>query len=186
MIRAAALVLAVCVGAQAETVLNRGNGAEPQSLAPQFIGGSGEANIVGDLMVGLTTPGPGGAPVPGIADRWSVSADGKAWTFHLRKAVWSDGVPVTAGDFVFAFRRLLDPRTAAPYAFNLWLLKNARAISAGQMQPEALGARAPDNATLILALEHPAPYLPQLLMNASADPLPQHVVAAKGAGWTRA
>jgi oligopeptide transport system substrate-binding protein len=182
----AVLLLSLCVGARAETVLNRGNGAEPQSLDPQFIGGSGEANIVGDLMLGLTTPGPDGAPVPGMADHWTVSADGKTWTFHLRKAVWSDGVPVTAGDFVFAFRRLLDPKTAAPYAFNLWVLKNARAISNGKLAPDALGARVPDDTTLVLTLEHPAPYLPQLLMNASADPLPRHVVAAKGAGWTRA
>lgn len=187
MIRAAALLLVtLCMGARAETVLNRGNGAEPQSLDPQFIGGSGEANIVGDLMVGLTTPGPDGAPVPGIADRWSVSADGKTWTFHLRRAVWSDGVPVTAGDFVFSFRRLLDPRTAAPYAFNLWVLKNARAISDGRLRPEALGARAASDDTLILTLEHPAPYLPQLLMNASADPLPRLIVQARGPGWTRA
>ena len=186
MIRVTAvLLLSLCVGARAETVLNRGNGAEPQSLDPQFIGGSGEANIVGDLMVGLTTPGPDGAPVPGMADRWNVSADGKQWTFHLRKAAWSDGVPVTAGDFVFAFRRLLDPKNAAPYAFNLWILKNARTISSGRQRPEALGVRAPDDATLILTLEHPAPYLPQLLMHASADPLPRHLLLAKGAAWTR-
>jgi oligopeptide transport system substrate-binding protein len=185
MIKALVLMLALAGVAQGAAVLNRGNGAEPQSLDPQFVGGSGEANVVGDLMVGLTTPGPKGAPVPGMAAQWTVSADGLVWTFHLRPARWSDGAPVTAHDFVFAFRRLLDPATAAPYAYNLWVLKNAHAISEGKLPPEALGAAAPDDHTLILTLAHPAPYLPQLLMHNSALPLPRHMVLRLGAGWTK-
>jgi oligopeptide transport system substrate-binding protein len=185
---ALALLLATST-AQAESkpgpVLNRGNGGEPNSLDPHFIGSVGEENIVGDLMVGLTTLDAAGKPISGLAESWQTSPDGKSWTFHLRKAVWSDGVPVTADDFLFAFRRLLDPKTASRYAANLWLLKNAAAISAGKLPPAALGVEAPRPDTLILHLEHPAPYLPELLTHETADPLPRHVLEAKGAAWAR-
>ena len=165
--------------------LNRGNGGEPRSLDPQQIGGSAEANIVGDLMMGLTTEDAAARPIPGAATDWQVSPDGLTWTFHLRHHLWSDGRPVTAADFVFAWRRLLDPRTAAPYAYNLWVLKNAEAISAGKLPPRALGVRAPDDRTLVLQLAHPAPYLPELLEHHTAYPLPRQVVERYGAAWSQ-
>jgi oligopeptide transport system substrate-binding protein len=171
--------------ADAATVLNRGNGGEPESLDPQFASGTLEANIVGDLMTGLTTLDAAAKPIPGAAERWDVSQDGLTWTFHLRDETWSDGVKLTAGDFVFAWRRLLDPKTAARSSAILWVVKNARGISAGKLPPAALAVRAPDTRTLVVQLEHPAPYLPELLTNNSAQPLPEHVVAAKGAGWAR-
>src|SRR5665213_2765824 len=124
-----ALVLWLTANAAASDTLNRGNGAEPDSLDPQFAGGTAEENILNDLMVGLTTLDAAGRPVPGMAESWTVSPDGKLWTFHLRKALWSDGTPVTAGDFVFAFQRLLDPKTASRTAYNLWLLKNAQGLN---------------------------------------------------------
>jgi len=180
---AALLVLGIAT-AQA-TVLNRGNGGEPASLDPQFVGGTFEINIVGDLMVGLTTLDAAAHPVPGMADSWKISSDGTMWTFHLRKALWSDGTPVTAGDFLFAFRRLLDPHTAARNAGDLWVLKNAAAISAGKMPMTALGVAAPRPDTLILHLEHPVSYLPELLAGPAASPLPRHVVEVQGAAWDR-
>src|SRR3954470_3075394 len=122
-------LLALGVGTAEAPPVNRGNGGEPASLDPQFAGGTFEINIVGDLMVGLTTLDAAGRTIPGMADRWTVSADGTSWNFHLREAQWSDGAPVTANDFLFAFRRLLDPRTAARNAGDLWVLKNAAAIS---------------------------------------------------------
>ena len=181
----AATFLFLSGAAQAETILNRGNGGEPGSLDPHFIGSVAEENIVGDLMVGLTTLDAAAKPIPGMAENWRISPDGKDWTFHLRKAVWSDGVPVTAEDFVFAFRRLLDPANASRYAANLWVLKNGQAVSAGKLPPSALGVEAPRPDTLILHLEHPAPYLPELLTHETADPLPRHVLAAKGEAWAR-
>ena len=180
-----ALVLLGSMPAAAQDVLNRGNGAEPDSLDPQFAGGTAEENILNDLMVGLTTLDAAARPIPGIAESWTVAPDGKIWTFHLRHAAWSDGRPVTADDFVFAFRRLLDPKTASRYAYNLWVLKNARTISGGKLPAAALGAEAPKPDTLILELEHPAPYLPELLTHPSAMPLPRAVVMAKGAAWAR-
>src|SRR5438876_708881 len=99
-------VLVLCAyPTSALTILNRGNGAEPKSLDPHFIDLIPESNIVGDLLVGLVTFDAGARPVPGAADRWAISADGKTWTFHIRKHVWSDGTPVLAQDFVFAWQR---------------------------------------------------------------------------------
>ena len=171
--------------ASALTVLNRGNGTEIKSLDPHFIDGLQESTVEGDILVGLTTMDAAAQPIPGAATSWTVSPDGKTWTFHLRDHVWSDGRPVTAADFVFAWRRLLDPRTGASYAYNLWVVKNAHAITAGTLPPSALGAVAVDDRTLTVTLEHPAAYLPQLLTHDTAYPLPRHVLLAKGNAWSR-
>jgi oligopeptide transport system substrate-binding protein len=167
-----ALLLFAALPARAETVLNRGNGAEPESLDPAHAGSIMEANILGDMMVGLTTLDAAARPIPGMAERWETSADGLTWTFHLRKARWSNGAAVTAQDFLSAWRRVLIPATASRTAQNLWLLKNAQAISSGKMAPTALGVTALNAQTLIVTLEHPAPYLPELLTLACALPLP--------------
>ncbi len=169
---ALALLLLTALPVQAETVLNRGNGAEPESLDPAQAGSVMETNILGDLMVGLTTLDAAARPIPGIAERWETSADGLTWTFHLRKARWSDNKPVTAENFVFAWRRLLAPKTEARGAQLLWVVKNARAITAGQQPATALGATATGPSILKVTLEHPAPYLPELLALPAALPLP--------------
>ncbi|HSM96904.1 MAG TPA: peptide ABC transporter substrate-binding protein [Rhizomicrobium sp.] len=137
------------------------------------------------MMTGLATEDAAGNPIPGAAKSWSVSADGKTWTFHLRRHRWSDGVPVTSHDFAFAWRRLLDPKTAAPYAYNMWVVKNAEAISAGKLPPSALGVSTPDDSTFVVQLEHPAAYLPQLLMHQTAFPIPRHTLLKYGNAWSR-
>lgn len=166
--------------------LNRGNMGEPKSLDPDFVDLQLENNIVGDLLMGLVTEDREGRPIPGAAESWQTSADGKTWTFHLRRHLWSDGTPVTAHDFAFAWRRLLDPRTASNYAYNLWLVKNAEAVSAGRLPPAGLGIETPDDATFVVHLEHPAPYLPQLLTHETTYPLPRHVVEKFGTHWSTA
>ena len=173
--KAAALILLLLLGAtgaHAQTVLNRGNGAEPESLDPAQAGSVMETNILGDMMVGLTTLDAAARPIPGVAERWETSTDGLTWTFHLRKARWSDGKPVTAENFLFAWRRLLDPKTAARGAPMLWIIKHARDISGGKLPATALGATATNASTLKITLERPAPYLPELLTLPAALPLP--------------
>ena len=118
---AALIVLTACSRAGNTTIhtpdyLVRGNGAEIKSLDPHYIDGQWEANVVGDMLVGLTTDAADGTPMPGAATSWETSPDGKTWTFHMRKHVWSDGQPVTAEDFAFAWRRILEPARGAPYA----------------------------------------------------------------------
>ena len=166
-------------------VLNRGNGPDIKSLDPAFITGVWESAVVGDMIMGLTTEGPRGEPIPGAAGRWESSPDGLIWTFHLRDHRWSDGVPVTAADFVFAWRRVIDPKTAAPYAYNLWIVKNAHAVSAGLLPPSALGIHAQDDRTLQIELEHPAAYLPELMDHQVAWPIPRHAYLKYGEAWTK-
>jgi len=172
--------------ANAPKILHRGNGAEPSSLDPHQAQGQWEAHIIGEMILGLTTEGPDAKPVPGAATSWTVSPDGLVWTFKLREgATWSDGVPVTADDFVFAWRRLMDPATAAQYASLLYIVKNARAVNGGDMQPSELGVRAVDPLTFEVTLESPAPYLAEVLSHQAAFPVPRHKVEALGNDWVK-
>ncbi len=184
-----ALALSGCGGGKAPEdtalVLHRGNAAEPLTLDPQQASGTWENNIIGDMFIGLFTENAAGEPIPGMASDWDVSEDGKTWTFTLREANWSDGVPVTANDFVFSFRRILNPETLAQYASLLFAFKNAEKVNRGEIPPEELGVRAIDDHTLEIKLEYPAPYLPGLLGHYTAMPVPAHVVKEKGREWIR-
>lgn len=171
-------------GAQAK-VLHRGNNAEPLTLDPHKANGQWENNIVGDLMMGLFTEDHDGKPVYGMAESHTVSSDGLVWTFKLRAAKWSDGEPVKAQDFVFAFQRLLDPKTAAQYASIQFVIKNAQAAYEGRAPLEAIGVKALDARTVRITLEHPAPYLPGLLTHYTAFPLPPKVVQEHGDAWVQ-
>jgi oligopeptide transport system substrate-binding protein len=167
------------------TTFRRGNVGEPHTLDPSLSSAVTEFEPISDLMVGLLTHAPDASAVPGMATHWQASTDGLTWTFFLRDAQWSDGVPLTADDFVFGWRRTLDPQTASSYAYFLYLLKNGAAVNAGKLPLEALGARALDAHTLEMHLEHPAPYLLQMLTHTSMMPLPRHVVETNRNNWAR-
>ena len=169
--------------ASGERCLEYGNGADPISINPQIATAVNEAAILRELFEGMFTDAADGTAVPGVAQRWEVTPDGLVWTFHLRPEVWSDGQPVTANDFVFAYRHMLDPKTGSTYAYLLYVLKNGADVSAGKAPPEALGAKALDAETLQLTLEHPASYLPQLLKHQAFFPIPEHVVRRWGEKW---
>lgn len=172
--------------AEQGVVLHRGNGAEPNTLDPHQANGTWENNIIGDMLMGLFTEGPDGKPIYGAAIDHKISKDGLTHTFILRDdAVWSDGVPVTADDFVFAWRRILNPETAAPYASLIYVFKNARAINEGTMPPEALGARAIDDHTLELTVEKPVPFIATLMTHYTTWPVPKHLVEQEGDGWVK-
>ncbi len=163
----------------------RGNVNEPFTLDPTMSDASWEFDIIGDLMTGLTTENAAGKPIPGIAESWQTSPDGLSWVFKLREAQWSDGKPLTAEDFLFAWRRLLDPKTAASYAYFPYIIQNAEAINAGHLPGPALGAHAPDPHTLEVQLKNPAPYLLEMLTHTALMPVPRHVVEAEGKSWTK-
>jgi len=165
--------------------LEYGNDFEPLTLDPQLAQLVSESVIIGDLMMGLTTETPEGEVAPGMAERWEASPDGLTWTFHLRKAEWSDGTPVTADDFVYAYRRILDPKVGSVYAYMLQLLKNGAPAAAGKASLDTIGVRALDPRTVQLTLEHPAPYLPQILMHQSFYPAPAHALRKWGDGWVQ-
>ncbi len=162
-----------------------GNAAEPFTLDPILCDSSWEFYIIGDLMMGLVTQDSMARPVPGMAERWETSADGLTWTFHLRDAVWSDSTPFTAEDFVFSWRRLLDPKTAASYAYFPAIIRNAEKITAGHLPGSELGARAIDARTLEVTLEHPAPYLTEMLTHNCMMPVPRQVIEKHGRDWAK-
>lgn len=167
-----------------EIVIN--NSAEPESLDPHKVSGVPESNILRQMLVGLTTTDTEGNTVPGMATEWS-SEDNKVWVFKLRDAKWSNGDPVTAHDFVYSFRRVVDPATASPYATYLAGLKvvNAQDIVDGKVKPDTLGVKAIDDKTLEVTLAEPVPYFPHALFHTSVKPVNQKVVEALGDQWTR-
>ncbi len=182
----AAAPVAFALPAAAETVLHRGNGAEPKALDPHKITGQWENNIVGDMMLGLMTEDAEGKPIYGAATSYETSEDGLTWTWRLREgAVWSDGTPVTAHDFVYALRRINDPKTAAEYASVTNVLKNATKVQTGELPVDQLGVRAVDDMTLEMTLEHPAAYMPALVTHPTFFPVPRHVIEQTGDAWTQ-
>lgn len=185
---ASALILGSAVSAQAEQVLHRGNAAEPGTLDPHKASGTWENNILGDLFLGLTTEAADGSIIPGAAESWTVSDDGKTYTFKLRAgATWSDGEPVTADDFVYGLQRILNPAFAAEYAWILYVIENAEAVNNGT-EPDVtkIGARAVDANTLEIKLAAPAPYFIAQLTHYTAFPVPQHSIEKLGDDWLKA
>ena len=164
-------------------VLHMGNGAEPESLDPHLTTGVPESNIITALMEGLIREDPVSlAPMPGVAERWEISEDGRVYTFYLREdARWSNGDPVTADDFVYGFRRMLSPELGAEYAAMLYVLENGEAFHNGEVtDPEALGARAADARTLVVTLANPAPFFIHMLNHYSFYPVHAPTVEAHG------
>ena len=162
-----------------------GNGAEPLSLDPAKVDGTWEVDIVSQLIQGLVDRDSAGRPIPGIATSWTTSADGLTWTFKLRDADWSDGTPVTADDFVYGMRRVMDPKTASFSAFLNYPIKNGAAVNAGKLPLTAFGVSAPDPHTLVITLEHPWPMLPYYASGRTFWPVPRHVVEKLGDRWTQ-
>lgn len=189
----ALFVLAACNAPAPETDteeqrdrLRRGLSTEPGTLDPAQVTIIAEFLVVLDLFDGLYTTGADGRPVLAAAEGVEVDDGQTVYTFTLAERAWSDGQPVTAEDFAFAFRRLLDPATAAPYASIFYVIENAEAVNAGELAPDALGVRALDTRTLELRLNRPAPYLPALLAKPMAMPLPRHLIEAEGERWSQA
>ncbi|MEQ8964730.1 MAG: peptide ABC transporter substrate-binding protein [Azospirillaceae bacterium] len=183
---ATALTVGAAGAASAQTVLHRGNSGEPATLDPHFASGTWENDIIGDMFLGLLTEAADGEAIPGAAESWEISDDGTVYTFDLREdGVWSDGEPVTAGDFVYSLRRILTPETAAEYAFLLYPIANAEAINSGEIEDVSqLGVRAIDDATLEITLEEPTPYFLEQLTHYTSFPVPQHVIEEHGDEWT--
>ena len=164
-----------------ELVLRRGNGPEPESLDPQKARQDSSLNVLRDLFEGLTALDRNANVVPGAASAWTISDDGRIYTFTLRNGLeWSNGDPLVAADFRNGLRRLVDPATASEYANIVAPVVNATAITRGQMPPEALGVDVPDNRTVVIRLAAPAPYVLGLLAHPSTFPI--HTSSLEGLG----
>jgi oligopeptide transport system substrate-binding protein len=170
------LLLAACGGPEREplagNVLHRGLGAEPESLDPHRSRSMEAGDVQRDVGEGLTGYSEEGVLEPRAAERWEVSEDGRTYTFWLRPdARWSNGETVTAHDFVYSFRRLVDPETAAFYSQSVIDVENARAIVAGDLPAAELGVSAPGEFQLVIKLEDPVPYFLALLTHPSMFPV---------------
>lgn len=163
------------------------NGAEPETLDPALITGQPEGRAVSALFEGLCAFDSAARPVPGVAEEWKVSPDGKTYTFRIRAdALWSDGRPLTAHDFVQSWRRVLEPETAAAYSYQLYPVKNAQPFAEGRLTDfSQVGVRAPDDRTLEVELESPTPYFLELTAFPTLYPVPLHVVAQAGDDWIK-
>jgi oligopeptide transport system substrate-binding protein len=183
---AGSMLGALSVPAMAEVIYNRGNDGDPETLDPQLTSTVAEAHIMRDLFETLTVYNAKAEVQPGTAESWTTSEDGLTWTFKLRPdATWSNGDPVKASDFVFAWRRLLDAATAAEYAQMLFPVKNAEAFNKGEAKAEDVGIRAIDDATLEVTLRRPTPYLLEMLTHQVTVPLHEASVSKLGAEYPK-
>ena len=155
---------------------------------PQMVEDVEGSYFVRDLFEGLMNQDADGNLIPGVATGYTTDEDKKVYTFTLRdNARWSDGNPVTAHNFVYAWRRLADPATASPYSWfaDIMALENVGAVMSGESPPEALGVRALDNHTLEVRLTASLPYFAAMTTHASTFPSPEWTVKTFGDDWTK-
>jgi len=186
-----ALALTACGGKKEPggkplAVLLRGNGPDPDSLDPHKARSAEAMVVLRDLFECLTRLDKNAVTVPGAAESWAVSEDGRVYTFKLRANLrWSNGEPVVAEDYVAGLRRLTDPATASQYAAVIDIIVNAPEIVAGRKPVDSLGVAAPDPRTVVITLTSPAVYLPGLMAHPSTAPLHRPSLAALGDRFSR-
>jgi len=168
-----------------EQVFHRGMGSDPKGLDPHITTGVTAFNVISTLLEGLVSPHPEDVstrPVPGVAESWDISADELEYTFHIREdARWSNGDPVTAGDFVFSFERILSPKLGSEYAYMLFCMKGAEDFNSGKITDfSQVGVKALDDHALRIALNSPTKYFLSLLMHHSWFPVHPPTILAHG------
>ena len=157
------------------------------TLDPQLNEDVSGFHVIRDLFEGLLNQDANGSLVPGVATHYAASDGNTTYSFTLRRdARWSNGDPVTAHDFVYAWRRAVDPATASPYGWYLELtqMANAKEILAGKKPPASLGVSAADDRTLVVKLNRPLPYFPAMTAYATLFPVHRATIEAHGKQWT--
>ncbi|RLQ00104.1 peptide ABC transporter substrate-binding protein [Geobacillus stearothermophilus] len=164
-----------------EQVLNLLESQEIPSLDSALATDQVSFIVLNNVMEGLYRLGKDNKPVPGIAESYEVSQDGKTYTFKLRKdAKWSNGDPVTAHDFEFAWKRVLDPKTKSEYAYIMYDIKNAEEANTGKVPLDQVGVKALDDYTLKVELKNPVPYFVGLTAFGTFMPQNEKFVKAQG------
>jgi oligopeptide transport system substrate-binding protein len=158
-------------------------GSEPKSIDPTLNNAVDGATMIIHAFEGLTKLDKTGKVVPGMAKSWKQNDDGTVFTFTLRDAKWSDGQPVKAQDFVYSWRRAVDPATAAEYSYQLYYIKNGQAINEGNGKVEDLGVKAVDDKTLEVTLEAPCAYFLEITSFPTLFPIREDVVSKDPEGW---
>jgi len=166
-------------------ILILGNGAEPKALDPHLVSSVGDSNIMAALFEGLVSyhPSDDTIDVPGVAKEWLPNEDFTVWTFSLREdAKWSNGDPVTAHDFVYAYERILTPDLASPYASMLYFLRNAKKFNRGELEDfSQVGVKALDDFTLRCELVAPTAYFPSVVKHTTWLPVHRPTIEKHGA-----
>lgn len=184
-----ALLLTACAPSLPPADLTIINGAEPESLDPALALSIEDLRVTMPLFEGLTRNDPVTArPVPGLAERWEISADGREYTFFLRtNAVWSTGEPITAHDVAWSWRRAIEPSTGAGYASQFFFIENAEAYNAGTLKDaDPLGFRAADDHTFAVRLRQPTPFFLDLCAFQTLAVVPRRAIERWGDQWIRA
>ncbi len=163
-------------------VLNYNLGADPKTLDPGLNSAIDGSHILNNTFEALTRE-IGGEIKPAMAERYEVSEDGLVYTFHLRDAKWSDGQPVTAQDFEFAWQRAIKVETAAPYASHFFYIKNAQNFYEGNGSLEDVGIKAVDEKTFQVTLEAPTPYFLSLITRPAFMPVRKEIIESGDESW---
>ncbi|MDD4753737.1 MAG: peptide ABC transporter substrate-binding protein, partial [Desulfitobacteriaceae bacterium] len=150
-------------------------GVEPETLDPAAASGAPEGTVQLALFEGLTRLDADNQPIAGMAEKWDVSEDGLKYTFYLRDAKWSNGDPVTASDFEYAWKRLMNPELANYYAYQGYYLLNGEEYNSKKAKAEDVGVQAVDAKTLEVTLKAPTPYFLSLMAFPTFYPVNQKV-----------
>lgn len=166
-------------------IINIGKDVELASMDSAIATDGLSFEVISNTIEGLMIIDADGVPQPGIAESVDVTPDGKQYTFHLRDAKWSNGTPVTAQDFEFAWKRLVDPATASEYNFIMGIagVTNADDVVAGKKDKSELGVKAADDKTLVVNLDRPVAYFQSLLAFPSFFPINEAFYNEKGAQY---
>ena len=158
----------------------------PPTLDPGLAHDTSSGMVIDQLFSGLVELSPELDVVPDVASRWEILDGGRRYLFHLRDDVrWSDGIPLSAADFEFAWKRVLDPATSSLNASLLYGIRGARDYHERRVSsPDAVGVRALNDVTLEVQLQQPAGYFLYLLCQPATYPVPRHAVRARGGAWT--
>lgn len=152
------------------------NTGEPSTIDPGLAEDIPSMSVARAAFDGLLRLNEKGELKEAVAEKYEVSADGLTYTFHLRESKWTNGDPVTAHDFEYAWKRVLDPKTASSYAYQMYYLKNGQAFNANKAKAEDVGVKATDDKTLVVTLENPAPFFPELVASVTYFPVNKKAV----------
>lgn len=170
-----------------EKVLHLNNGEEPTSFDPSIGFDAVSWNSLNNLMEGLTRLGEDHLPTEATAEKIDISDDGLTYTFHIREdANWSNGDPVTAGDFVYGWTRMLDPNTASPAAFLGYFIEGAEAFNTGAGSAEDVAMKAVDEKTFEVKLTAPTDAFLNIITNPNFFPINENVATANAEWFTEA
>lgn len=189
-----ALTAMVGCGGKKETAEGDGKGSEkmivrhnfsadPETIDPALNAAVDGAIVLVNTFEGLMRTDKDDKAIPGVAEKFEVSEDKLTYTFHLRDSKWSDGTPITAQDFEYSWKRVLDPKTAADYAYQMYYIKNAEKFNSGAGTADEVGVKAVDEKTLQVTLEAPTPYFLELTAFPCYFPVKKDVVEKDPEKW---